>query len=115
MVFLWFLIVGITFFGALLLFGVRKNRPRRVECVCGWFICLMLLASYGQSTNQTNVENIAQKQFDSTVDFTNCFSEWVEYVEKDLIYTAADTMVACAITLIDKTTANLNDFMELTE
>lgn len=115
MMLLWFLIIGITLFGALLLFGVWKKRPRWVECICGWFICLMLLASYGISLNQTDIENVAQKQFDITMDFTNCFSEWVNYVEKDLVYTAADTMIGCAIDLIDDTTPNLEKFMELTD
>lgn len=112
MMLLWFLIIGVTLFGALLLFGVWKNRPRWVECVCGWFICLVLLASCWQSLNQTDVENITQAQFDDTIDFTNCFSEWVNYYEKDLVYTAADTMLDCAIDLIEDTTSNLEKFNE---
>lgn len=115
MMLLWFLIIAVTLFGALLLFGVRKSRPRRVECVTGWFICLMILASRGQSMNQTEVEEIAQKQFDITMDFVDCFSEWVDDYSNDLVYTAVDEMLDCAIDLIDDTTPNLEHFTKFAD
>jgi len=111
MVLLWLLIIGIVLFGALLLFGVWKKRPRWVECICGWFVCLLILASFWQSLNQTEVEDIAQKQFDITYDFAmECFSEWVDYYEQDYVYTAVETMIDCAIDLMEDTMDNLEDF-----
>jgi len=115
MMLLWILIIGITLFGALLLFGVWKKRPRRVECITGWFICLMLFASYWQSLNQTEVEDIAQAQFDATYDFMECFSVWVEDYWNDYVYLASEEMIDCAIDLIDETTENLEDFEKFRE
>lgn len=108
---LWLLIVLFTFFGALLLFGVWKNRPRRIEIVAWIFICVFLFCVWWMSLNNTDLEEITQTQFDDTMDFFDCFTEWVDQYSNTPI-TAWSTMIECAIDYTEITTKNLEKYQE---
>lgn len=112
MVLLWLLIIAGTLLWALLLFGVWKNRPRRVEIVV-WILCIVsLLSSYGMSNMLTEREELIDENFDNINEFIDCFDEWVNDYTEDLVYIAGEEMIDCAIELLDDTTKTYKWYYE---
>lgn len=112
MIVLWLLIIVGTLFGALLLLGVWKNRPRRVEIVAGVLCIISLLSSYGMSNMITEREEIIDNQIDNIDEFIDCFDEWVDDFSDELYYVASYEMLECATDFITDSAKTLSDYIE---
>lgn len=111
MALLWLIVIGAVLFGALLLFGVWKNRPRRIEIVAWIFICVFMFCVWWMSLNNTDLEEIAQTQFDDAMDFFDCFTEWVDQYSTNSMV-AWNKMIECATNYVETTTKNIEKYQE---
>lgn len=112
MVILWLIIIGAVILGALFMFGVWKNRPRRIEIVVWILLLLSLLSMRWMSLNNDDLEEVANTQFENATDFLDCFSEWVDAYSNDYVYTASEKMIECATDFIEDTTKVLEKYQE---